>query len=137
MEADAKAAKLDDDARRALRQERAVPILGELFAWLEGVRGQVLPKSPMGAAIGYALNHKAALLRYTEQGFLEIDNNASERGEKTIAIGRNYADPKIMRSPRQDRPVSSIGAGYSTPHNPFTGCRGNPATSPSAGNVRA
>jgi transposase len=88
VEADAKAAKLDDDARRALRQERSVPILGELFAWLEGVRGRVLPKSPMGEAIGYALNQKAALLRYTEQGFLEIDNNASERGEKTIAIGR-------------------------------------------------
>src|SRR6266478_5253342 len=42
----------------------------------------------MGEAIGYALNHEAALMRYTEQGFLEIDNNASERGEKTIAIGR-------------------------------------------------
>jgi transposase len=88
VEADAKEAELDDDARRVLRQERSVPILGELFAWLEGLRGQVLPKSPMGEAIGYALNHKVALLRYTEQGFLEIDNNASERGEKTIAIGR-------------------------------------------------
>jgi transposase len=89
VEADAKEAELGDDARRALRQEHSVPILLELFAWLEGVRGQVLPKSPMGEAIGYALNHQAALLRYTEQGFLEIDNNASERGEKTIAIGRN------------------------------------------------
>jgi transposase len=88
VESDAKAAKLDDDARRALRQERSVPILEELFTWLEGVRGQVLPRSPMGGAIGYALNHKTALLRYTEQGFLEIDNNASERGEKTIALGR-------------------------------------------------
>jgi transposase len=88
VESDAKEAKLDDDARRALRQERSVPILEELFTWLEGVRGQVLPRSPMGGAIGYALNHKAALLRYTEQGFLEIDNNASERGEKTIALGR-------------------------------------------------
>lgn len=88
VEADAKEAKLDDEARRALRQERSVPILEELFAWLEGMRGQVLPKSPMGEAIGYALNHQAALRRYTEQGFLEIDNNASERGEKTIAIGR-------------------------------------------------
>jgi hypothetical protein len=52
----------------------------------------------MGEAIGYALNNKAALLRYTEQGFLEIDNNASERGEKTIAIGRNYAQFPFMRS---------------------------------------
>ncbi len=88
VEADAKERKLDDDARRTLRQQLSVPILLELFAWLEGVRAQVLPKSPMGEAIGYALNHKAALLRYTEHGFLEIDNNASERGEKTIALGR-------------------------------------------------
>jgi transposase len=88
VETDAKDAKLDDDARRALRQELSVPILEELFAWLEDLRGQVLPKSPMGEAVGYALNNKAALLRYTEQGFLEIDNNASERGQKTIAIGR-------------------------------------------------
>ena len=88
VEADAKERKLDDEARRALRQQLSVPILWELFAWLEAVRAQVLPKSPMGEAIAYALNQKAALLRYTEQGFLEIDNNASERGEKTIAIGR-------------------------------------------------
>src|SRR4051794_33719688 len=68
-----------------------IPPTVELFAWLEGVHAQVLPKSPMGEAIGYALNQKAALMRYTEQGFLEIDNNASERGEKTIAIGqRNW-----------------------------------------------
>jgi transposase len=89
VEADAKAANLDDEARRALRQERSVPILEELFAWLAKVRALVLPKSPMGEAIGYALNQRAALMRYTEHGFLEIDNNASERGEKTIAIGRN------------------------------------------------
>ena len=89
MEADAKEAKSDDEARRALRLQRSVPILEELFTWLETVRAQVLPKSPMGEAIGYALNHRAALMRYTEQGFLEIDNNAAERGEKTIAIGRN------------------------------------------------
>ncbi len=88
VEADAKERKLDDDARRTLRQQLSVPILLELFAWLEGVRAQVLPKSPMGEAIGYALNHKAALLVYTAHGFLEIDNNASERGEKTIALGR-------------------------------------------------
>ena len=89
VEADAKEAKSDDEAHRALRLQRSVPILEELFTWLETVRAQVLPKSPMGEAIGYALNHRAALMRYTEQGFLEIDNNAAERGEKTIAIGRN------------------------------------------------
>ena len=35
-------------------------------------RGQ--PKSPMGEALGYVLNNWAALVRYTEAGFLAIDN---------------------------------------------------------------
>ena len=69
--------------------QSSVDPLKELFAWLENVRGRVLPKSPMGEAISYALNQRAALMRYTEHGFLKIDNNAAERGEKTIAIGRN------------------------------------------------
>ena len=38
--------------------------------------------------MGYALNNWAALVRYTEAGFLAIDNNAAEREMKRIAIGR-------------------------------------------------
>ncbi len=48
----------------------------------------MLPKSPIGAAIGYARSNWVALNRYTEAGFLEIDNNASERAVKPVAIGR-------------------------------------------------
>ena len=49
---------------------------------------KVLPKSPIGDAIGYALNHWGALERYLEAGFLKIDNGASEREMKPVAIGR-------------------------------------------------
>jgi transposase len=42
----------------------------------------------MAAAIGYTLNQWHALCRYTEQGFLNIDNNAAERALKRVAIGR-------------------------------------------------
>ena len=42
----------------------------------------------MAEAIGYALNNWAALIRYTEAGFLAIDNNVAEREMKRIAIGR-------------------------------------------------
>ena len=42
----------------------------------------------MGEALGYALNNCAALVRYTEAGFLAIDNNVAEREMKRIAIGR-------------------------------------------------
>jgi transposase len=77
-----------DAQRLQMRQDLAVPILGQFRTWLEAQRLEVLPKSPMGEAIGYALNNWAALARYTEAGFLTIDNNASEREMKRIAIGR-------------------------------------------------
>lgn len=77
--------------RLRLRQEQAAPLLTALRQWLEEQRPQVLPKSPIGEAIGYALNHWAALVRYTTQGYLAIDNNAAERALRAIAVGRkNY-----------------------------------------------
>src|SRR5271166_2097101 len=86
VEKDAK--DLDDAARGALRQEWSKPILTEIRAWLLQEKGRVLPKSPIGEAIGYALNHWQALERYIEAGWLSIDNNASERGMKPVALGR-------------------------------------------------
>src|SRR5207244_631256 len=66
----------------------AVPILGQVHAWLTAQRPEVLPKSPMGEAIGYAQNNWEALRRYTETRFLAIDNNGAGREMKRIAIGR-------------------------------------------------
>ncbi len=86
VEADARL--LDSDSRMSLRQARARPMLDVLFAWLALERDQVLPKSPMAAAIGYALANRAALTRYTEAGDLAIDNNASERALRAVAVGR-------------------------------------------------
>jgi transposase len=74
--------------RLQMRQELSVPILEQFHTWLKAQRAEVLPKSPMGQAIGYALNNWSALIRYTEAGFLTIDNNVAEREMKRIAIGR-------------------------------------------------
>jgi transposase len=78
----------DDAQRLQMRQDLAVPILSQFHQWLEAQRPEVLPKSPMAEALGYALNNWAALVRYTEAGFLAIDNNVAEREMKRIAIGR-------------------------------------------------
>jgi transposase len=86
VEDEAKA--MDHEARRALRQERSVPILAKIKTWLDAERPLVLPRSPMAAAITYTLNQWDALNRYVEQGFLNIDNNAAERALKRVAIGR-------------------------------------------------
>ena len=88
LERAAKANDFDDDQRLRMRQDLSVPILEKFKAWLDKHRDQVLPKSPMAEAIGYALNNWTALIRYTEAGFLSIDNNVAEREMKRIAIGR-------------------------------------------------
>jgi transposase len=87
-EVEDQAKEMSADKRWALRQERSVPLLASMKTWLEKQAGNVLPKSPMGEAINYALNNWAALCRYTEDGELPIDNNAVERMLKLIALGR-------------------------------------------------
>ena len=47
-----------------------------------------MPKSPLGPALGYAINQWKALLRYTESGILEIDNTRIERAIRPIVLGR-------------------------------------------------
>ena len=83
-----RAKTLDDAARRELRQAQSVPILARIKAWLDAEAQVVLPRSPMGQAIGYALNQWNALCVYATEGFLAIDNNAAERAMKRVAIGR-------------------------------------------------
>jgi transposase len=81
--------RLREGHRRDLRQRQAQPVLTGLRTWLEEQRPKALPKSPLGQAIGYALNHWDALERYLDQGYLAIDNNLSERTLRAIALGRN------------------------------------------------
>lgn len=77
-----------DAIRREVRQVEARPLLAEFRMWLESERGQALPKSPIAVAITYALNQWDALGRYTDEGFLAIDNNLAERTLRAVAIGR-------------------------------------------------
>jgi transposase len=82
-------AKLDDEAAKVrYRQQHARPLLETIAAWLKEHRDQVLPKSPLGEAIGYALNNWTALNRYVDVGYLAIDNNPAERSLRAVAIGR-------------------------------------------------
>jgi transposase len=74
--------------RHSMRQQYAIPVLNDIFAWCREHQGKFLPKEPLSGAIQYALNHEAALRRYCEDDRLEIDNNAAERILRLIAIGR-------------------------------------------------
>jgi transposase len=79
------------EERLQVRSTRARPLLESLHSWLEKTLSQVSRKSEIAAAIRYALSRWRALLRYSEDGRLEIDNNAAERALRAVALGRkNY-----------------------------------------------
>ena len=80
---------LDAEGGKALRQKFSKPLLeGEIKPLLDSWGPEVLPKSPIGKAITYALNQWEALNRYLDNGILSIDNSLSERVIKLVALGR-------------------------------------------------
>ena len=77
--------------RKEIRQARSLPLLESLQAWLKGTLAKLSQKSDVAGAIRYALERWSALLRYSEDGRIEMDNNAAERALRAVALGRkNY-----------------------------------------------
>ena len=88
VEERAKALCLSPEQRLALRQRTSARLTAKLHQYLLHLQQQVLPKSPSGTAVRYALNQWQALTRFLEDGDLEIDNGATERANRDIALGR-------------------------------------------------
>jgi transposase len=88
--------------RRAERQARSTPLLAEMKTWMEAQRRRASGKTVLGRALQYALGRWEALTRYADDGRLAIDNNVAERLMRGIAVSRNYAQRRIMRSPGWD-----------------------------------
>jgi transposase len=71
------------EERRTVRQARAGPLLATVR--------KLSRKSELAKAIHYALARWEALVRYRDDGRIEIDNNAAERSLRAVALGRkNY-----------------------------------------------
>ena len=78
-------AALSIEERYTQRQERARPVLEAFLAWLKTLN---VGKSVLGRAVKYTQDQWAYLIRYLEDGSLEIDNNRAERSIKPFVIGR-------------------------------------------------
>jgi len=74
--------------RLELRRLQSRPILQKLHDYLLEIEAELLPKSPEGRAVRYTLKNWTALTRYCDDGDLEIDNNATERAIRAVAVGR-------------------------------------------------
>jgi transposase len=76
------------DQRRQVRQERALPRLAALRSWLETMVQGLSSDSTLARACRYPLNRWAAMVRYCDDGLLEISNNLVENALRGVALGR-------------------------------------------------
>lgn len=79
------------EARRAARQAESKPLVAALKTWFEAQLGRVSGKSEIAKAFRYGLNHWDGLERYLDDGRIEMDTNAVERGMRPIALNRKNA----------------------------------------------
>jgi transposase len=112
---------LSAEARCAIRQRDAVPLLNAFGEWLDELSRKVLPKSPIGQAIAYTRSQWKDLQTYTRDGELSIDNNVSERSLRAQAIGRkNYLFVGSDRGGRTAATLYSLVASCKRHHaDPF------------------
>jgi transposase len=75
------------DDRRDARKVSKLKVLN-FFATAEATLTKISARTPLALTLRYALNRREAVLRYTGDGRLEIDNNRAENAIRGIAIGR-------------------------------------------------
>jgi transposase len=91
VEHDAKEQQLSEAAHLDLRKLRSGPIRERFKTWLGAQRSRHPPKSPLGVAIRYTLGQWGELGVFLDDARVPLDNNASERSLRRIALGRkNY-----------------------------------------------
>lgn len=88
------------------RQEQARPVLDEFRSWLEKQR---LVKNAFGKAVSYTLDQWKYLVRYLEDGQLEISNNRAERSIKPFVIDRkNFLFANTSRGAKASAVIFSV-----------------------------
>jgi transposase len=88
IEKQARTQHLSSSERKAHRQQHAAPILDNLREWLDASLPTVPPGTLAGKALNYLHNEWPKLIRYLEDGRLEIDNNLAENAIRPFVVGR-------------------------------------------------
>lgn len=79
------------DERHAVRQEKSKPLVLALKAWLEEQLTRVSGKATIAEDIRYALNHWDGLIRFLDDGRIELDTNIVERSIRPVVLNRKNA----------------------------------------------
>ena len=81
----------DAATRLAVREAESKPLVATLRTWIEAQLARVSTKSVIAEALRYGLKHWDGLVRYLDDGRVEMDTNAVERAMRPIALNRKNA----------------------------------------------
>ena len=76
--------------RLAVREAESKPLVDALKTWLESELTRVSGKSVIAGAIRYGLKHWDGLVRFLDDGRIEMDTNAVERTIRPIAMTESF-----------------------------------------------
>ncbi|MBV2204159.1 MAG: IS66 family transposase [Pseudomonas sp.] len=79
------------EQRREIRNERSRVIVEDLRQYFEARNRQVSAKAKLGEAIRYALTRWDGLIRFLDDGRIDLDSNAVERSIRPLALNRKNA----------------------------------------------
>ena len=79
---------LSFDERWAVHERQSRPLIERLFASWDEALATLRPSTKLAEAIGYALNRRAELMRFLDDGRIPLDTGHLERSIRPVAIGR-------------------------------------------------
>jgi transposase len=88
VEAQARADGADLDELRLRRQRDSRPRVERLHRIIADLAGRATPKSPLGKAVGYAVNQWPTLVLFLDDPRVPLSNAHVERQQRRTAIGR-------------------------------------------------
>lgn len=88
VEREAREKGLSFDERLVLRKEKVAASMAAFKTWMQQQLLEVLPKSPIGVALQYALNQWDYFNPYLTDGRVELSNILIENAIRPVALGR-------------------------------------------------
>ena len=111
VEREAREADLSSDERLALRREKVAPSMDAFKDWMRKQIAEVLPKSPIGVALQYALNQWEYFTPYLTDGRIELSNILIENAIRPVALGRkNFLFAGSHKAARWPAVIYSLAA---------------------------
>jgi transposase len=82
---------LPPDDRRAVRQERSLPLIDDFFDWLTAQAARVSRKSNLGKALAYIIRRQDGFRLFLDDGHVDMDSNLVENAIRSPAMTRRNA----------------------------------------------